>query len=85
MARSKWKTNITLLDQDISNKELAIETFSRNLIIIPEYIGNTFLVHNGLMHKKLTITKYMVGQKLGEFIPTKKKPNFDKKKNKKRR
>ena len=36
----------------------------------PEFVGVTFLVHNGKNHMKVQITEDMVGHKLGEFAPT---------------
>lgn len=35
-----------------------------------EFIGLTFLVHNGRQHMSVYITEEMVGHKLGEFAPT---------------
>jgi small subunit ribosomal protein S19 len=38
--------------------------------VVPEFIGFTFMVHNGRQHMKVQITEDMVGHKLGEFAPT---------------
>ena len=38
--------------------------------IVPEFVGHTFLVHNGKLHLKVFVTEDMVGHKLGEFSPT---------------
>ena len=51
------------------NKE-PIKTWSRDCTIIPEFIGATFLVHNGKTFHKVYVTEDMVGHKLGEFSPT---------------
>ena len=51
------------------NKE-PIKTWSRDCTIIPEFIGATFLVHNGKTFVKVYVTEDMVGHKLGEFSPT---------------
>ena len=48
------------------NKE-PIKTWSRDCTIIPEFIGATFLVHNGKTFLKVYVTEDMVGHKLGEF------------------
>ena len=48
----------------------AIKTWSRRSTIPPDFIGYTFLVHNGNKHLKVTISEDMVGHKLGEFAPT---------------
>jgi len=47
-----------------------IRTWSRRSTIPPEFIGHTFLVHNGRQHVKVVITEDMVGHKLGEFAHT---------------
>jgi len=51
-------------------KSSAIKTWSRRSTITPEFIGLSFLVHNGRQHVKVHITEDMVGHKLGEFSPT---------------
>lgn len=48
----------------------AIKTWARSCTIVPEFIGLTFLVHNGRQHVKVHVTEDMVGHKLGEFAPT---------------
>ena len=47
-----------------------IKTWARKCTIIPEFVGFTFLVHNGKMFHKVFITEDMVGHKLGEFSLT---------------
>lgn len=47
-----------------------IRTWARACTIVPEFVGQTFLVHNGKQHIKVFITEEMVGHKLGEFAPT---------------
>ena len=37
---------------------------------MPEFIGLTFAVHNGKKFVPVFVTEDMVGQKLGEFSPT---------------
>jgi small subunit ribosomal protein S19 len=51
------------------NKE-PIKTWSRACTIVPEFVGFTFMVHNGKIHMKVFVTEDMVGHKLGEFAPT---------------
>jgi small subunit ribosomal protein S19 len=51
------------------NKE-PVKTWSRDCTIVPEFIGATFLVHNGKSFLKVYVTEEMVGHKLGEFSPT---------------
>ena len=47
-----------------------IRTWSRSCTIVPEFVGQTFLVHTGNRFLKVFITEDMVGHKLGEFAPT---------------
>ena len=47
-----------------------IKTWARACTIVPEFVGRTFLVHNGRIHMKVFVTEDMVGHKLGEFAPT---------------
>lgn len=47
-----------------------IKTWARACTIVPEFVGYTFLVHNGKQHIKVFVTEDMVGHKLGEFSPT---------------
>lgn len=47
-----------------------IKTWARRCTIIPEFVGFTFMVHNGKIHVKVFVTEEMVGHKLGEFAPT---------------
>jgi small subunit ribosomal protein S19 len=49
-----------------------IKTWSRACTITPEFVGFTFLVHNGKIHVPVFVTENMVGHKLGEFSPTRK-------------
>ena len=54
-----------------SNKK-PIKTWSRNSLIIPDFVGHTFLVHNGKAFTSVYVSENMVGHKLGEFSPTRK-------------
>jgi small subunit ribosomal protein S19 len=47
-----------------------IKTWARACTIVPEFVGYTFLVHNGRLHMKVFVTEDMVGNRLGEFAPT---------------
>ncbi len=47
-----------------------IKTWARACTIIPEFVGHTFMVHNGKIFNKVFITEDMVGHKLGEFSMT---------------
>ena len=47
-----------------------IKTWARRCTIVPEFVGSTFMVHNGKMFHKVLVTEDMVGHKLGEFSLT---------------
>lgn len=47
-----------------------IKTWARRCTIVPEFVGFTFMVHNGKMFHKVFVTEDMVGHKLGEFSLT---------------
>ena len=53
-----------------SGQKDPIKTWDRACTIDPEFVGTTFLVHNGKLHMKVLVTEDMVGHKLGEFAPT---------------
>ncbi len=53
-----------------SGDRRAIKTWSRRSMIVPEFIGLTFAVHNGNEFVPVFVTENMVGHKLGEFAPT---------------
>ncbi len=55
-----------------ADKKEVIKTWSRRSTIFPEFIGNTFAVHNGKEFVPVYVTEDMVGHKLGEFVPTRK-------------
>lgn len=47
-----------------------IKTYSRDSMIIPEMIGHTIAVYNGIKFIPVYITEQMIGHLLGEFSPT---------------
>lgn len=53
-----------------AGKKEPIKTWARSSQIPPEFVGYTFLVHNGKVHKEVFITEDMVGHRLGEFSLT---------------
>ncbi|GAA5414488.1 30S ribosomal protein S19 [Ureaplasma ceti] len=57
-------------EMNAADKKKPIKTWSRKSTIFPEFIGNTFEVHNGKQFIKVFVTEDMVGHKLGEFAPT---------------
>lgn len=47
-----------------------IKTWARDCAIAPEFVGQTFAVHNGKQFIPVFVTENMVGHKLGEFAPS---------------
>lgn len=76
MARSSKKG--PYVDEKLLNKVLRqrdgsktpIKTWARASQIPPEFVGHTFLVHNGRDFKEVFVVEAMVGHRLGEFSPT---------------
>lgn len=56
--------------QKESGKKEAIKTWARRSQIPPEFVGHTFLVHQGKNFVTVYVSEAMVGQRLGEFAPT---------------
>jgi small subunit ribosomal protein S19 len=55
---------------DAGGRKEPIKTWARRSTISPEFIGHTFLVHNGRHFIQVYVTEEMVGHKLGEFSLT---------------
>ena len=53
-----------------SGEKKPIKTWSRRSMVVPEFVGHTFLVHNGKAHLPVFVTENMVVHLLGEFAPT---------------
>lgn len=55
---------------NLSGQKRPIKTWSRRSMILPEFVGHTFAVHNGKAHLTVYVTENMVGHRLGEFSLT---------------
>jgi len=53
-----------------SGRNQIIKTWSRRSTILPQFVGLTFGVHNGIKHVPVNVSEDMVGHKLGEFAPS---------------
>jgi small subunit ribosomal protein S19 len=53
-----------------TGKKEPLKTWARRCDIVPEFVGHTFMVHNGRTFLKVYVTEDMVGHRLGEFSPT---------------
>ena len=77
MSRSIWKgpfvdPSLIKKVEKLKNQtnKAPIKTWSRKSTIIPEFVGHSFLIHNGKKFIPIKISEEMVGHKLGEFSPT---------------
>ena len=77
MARSIWKG--PFVDGYIfkkaekakeSDKNEVIKIWSRRSTILTQFVGLTFGVYNGKKHIPVAVTEEMIGQKFGEYSPT---------------
>jgi small subunit ribosomal protein S19 len=53
-----------------SGERRVIKTWSRRSLVVPDFVGLTFAVHDGRKFIPVFVTENMVGHKLGEFAPT---------------
>jgi len=81
MARSVWKgpfVDLHLLKkaEEAQDKgtRAAIKTWSRRSTVLPQFVGLTFSVYNGMKFIPVSVNEDMVGHKLGEFAPTRNFP-----------
>jgi small subunit ribosomal protein S19 len=56
--------------QKKANQRSAIKTWARTSQIPPEFVGHSFLVHNGKKFVEVYVSEAMVGHRLGEFALT---------------
>lgn len=81
MARSVWKgpfVDLHLLkkaqDAQENKSTKPIKTWSRRSTVLPDFVGLTFSVYNGMKFIPVSVNEDMVGHKLGEFAPTRSFP-----------
>jgi len=59
-----------IMKQKQMGDKSAIKTWARASQIPPEFVGHTLAIHNGKNFITVFIVEGMVGQRLGEFSPT---------------
>ena len=59
-----------VLAQKSGGQKSPIKTWARASQISPDFVGATFLVHQGKNFISVYVTESMVGHRLGEFAPT---------------
>ena len=77
MARSLWKgpfVDAYILKKAEKARESTrgevIKIWSRRSTILPQFVGLTFAVYNGHKHIPVQVSEEMIGQKFGEYSPT---------------
>lgn len=76
MPRSVWKGPfvdgylLKKAEKSLSGKRDPVKTWSRRSTILPNFVGVTFQVHNGMKFVPVLVSEDMVGHKLGEFAPS---------------
>ena len=61
---------INALDKNKKSDEVVVKTWSRSSTILPSMVGHVIGVYNGKQHVPVYVSEQMVGNKLGEFSPT---------------
>ena len=77
MARSVWKGPFVdgyvlkkaEVAREASRKDM-IRIWSRRSTILPQFVGLTFGVYNGHKHVPVNVSEDMIGQKFGEYAPS---------------
>jgi|TARA_B100000941_G_scaffold271317_1_gene229944 small subunit ribosomal protein S19 len=82
--RSLWKgpfiCNNIISDLKNNNSLNTVKTTSRSTTVLPFLIGKTVKLHNGKFYISIKVTEEMIGHKLGEFVPTRLRHVYKKKK-----
>lgn len=78
MSRASWKP--LYIHNDFINQKASPEIilFNRATVITKPMIGVKVQVYNGIRFFPITVTSDMLGHRVGEFAPTRKKPQFKK-------
>lgn len=80
MSRVSWKPlyihNDFIKQKTTNTSEIIL--FNRATVITKSMIGTKVQIYNGVRFFPITITSDMLGHRVGEFAPTRKKPQFKK-------
>src|ERR1051325_9670775 len=58
------------MEQKQRGKGEPLKTWARSCTITPDFVGHSYMVHNGKVFLRVSVSEEMVGHKLGEFAPT---------------
>ena len=59
-----------IVAMNAAGSKAVVKTWSRASTIFPDMVGHTIAVYDGRKHVPVYVSEDMVGQKLGEFAPT---------------
>ncbi|KAG7195688.1 mitochondrial ribosomal small subunit component [Scheffersomyces spartinae] len=78
LRRAVWKgPNVVPLPiAEAMKNKTPIRTNARSCTVLPQFVGLKFQIHNGKEYVEIEITDDMVGSKLGEFAPTRKRFHY---------
>lgn len=68
LKNKKWFERFEKANKE--GKRLTFKTWYRGVVISPNMIGHTLLIHNGKTFVSRSVTQNMVGYKIGAFAPT---------------
>jgi len=73
-----------MVKQEVTNGIIvgSLYTMDRSCMIIPILVGKQIMVHNGIEFHLVKISPEMVGHKLGEFVGTRKRAIYKRKRRK---
>jgi len=72
--RGLSKEQAKLINDSNNKPDKVMRTHRREMIIIPQFVGRTFSVHNGRAFVNLEIMPEMIGLYFGELAPTRTSP-----------
>ena len=81
MPRSSWKMPFSevpapFLARNLTKTKLdkpSSKIWSRQSVVLPQFVDNSFTVHNGKTFIPIKVSEEMVGHKFGEFAITRKR------------
>lgn len=62
----------SILLKKLKKKKGVVKTHCRDMVVLPEMLGSTILVHNGKEFVAVRVMPEMLGHRLGEFAFTRK-------------
>ena len=79
MSRSKWKGPYFNY-QKLKNTNEQKNILNKNSEIVPKFVDQNFQIYNGKNYVDILVTSDMINHKFGEFVFTRGKFSFKKKK-----